>query len=66
MKGLIPRFRIFPAVGTHKDVPRPIHQGPEPRGTPAQSDSPPQTNSIEVGGDTKPPGPSGLRDGFES
>jgi hypothetical protein len=64
MNGLLSRIPLFPAVETHKELPRPIHPGYPPRGTPLRHDTPALT-SIEVGGDTPPPGPSGLRDGFE-
>jgi hypothetical protein len=64
MNDLISRFRIFPGAGAHKELPRSIHPGHQPRGTPLRRDTP-ELTSIEVGGDTPPPGPSGLRDGFE-
>jgi hypothetical protein len=64
MNDLISRFRIFPGAGAHKEMPRSIHPGNQPLGTPLRRDTP-ELTSIEVGGDTPPPGPSGLRDGFE-
>lgn len=65
MTSSITRFRIFPAVNTNQGAARPTHPQPPARGTPLRRDSVPRLSSIEVGGDTKPPGPSGLRDGFE-
>jgi hypothetical protein len=64
MNNLISRFRIFPTAGSNKEMPHSIHPGTQPRGTPQRHDTP-ELTSIEVGGDTPPPGPSGLRDGFD-
>jgi hypothetical protein len=64
MNDQISRLRIVPSVVVHKELPRPAHPEPQPPGRPLKSDTPGLT-SIEVGGDTPPPGPSGFRDGFE-
>lgn len=64
MNGLISNLRIIPGAGAHKETPRPIAPEPQPGGRPLRRDTPGLT-SIEVGGDTPPPGPSGFRDGYE-
>ena len=64
MTNPISRSCIFPAVVVRKETPLPIHPEPQPHGRPLQPCTPGLT-SIEVGGDTSPPSPSGLRDGFE-
>jgi hypothetical protein len=63
MNNPISRFRISPAV-VHKETPSPKQPESQTLDRPQQHDTPART-SIEVGGDTPPPGPSGLRDGFE-
>ncbi len=64
MNNLIPQVRIFPATQSHKEPPHSNPSSPQPPSTPPRRDTPVPA-SIEVGGDTPPPGPSGLRDGFE-